>query len=61
MITNAKADASAFVTYMFVKPEGGEGEKLSYAQAFTPWGWTIPSGVLTTQVADIFMQAAVVS
>ena len=61
MITDAMANGSAFQTYMFVKPEGGEGEKLSYAQAFKPWGWTIASGVLTTQVVDIFMQAAVIS
>jgi methyl-accepting chemotaxis protein len=61
MITNAVANGSTFVTYLFKAPEGGEFDKLSYAQAFTPWGWTIASGVLTTQVDAIFMEAALIS
>ena len=61
MITNAKANGSTFVTYLFTAPEGGEFDKISYAQAFEPWGWTIASGVLTTQVDAIFAEAAVIS
>ncbi|WP_193334392.1 methyl-accepting chemotaxis protein [Devosia beringensis] len=61
MITNAKANGSTFVTYLFKSPDGGEFDKLSYAQAFEPWGWTIASGVLTTQVDAIFLQAAQIS
>ncbi len=61
MITNAMANGSAFVTYLFKDPKGGEFDKLSYGQAFKPWGWTIASGVLTTQVDTIFMGAALTS
>ncbi|WP_375452400.1 methyl-accepting chemotaxis protein [uncultured Devosia sp.] len=61
MIGNAIANGSTFVTYLFKDPKGGEFDKLSYAQAFTPWRWTIASGVLTTQVDAIFMQAALIS
>ncbi len=61
MVTNAKANGSAFVDYLFTAPEGGQFDKLSYAQAFTPWGWTIASGVLTTQVDAIFGEAALIS
>ena len=61
MITNAMANGSTFVTYLFKAPEGGEFDKISYAQAFVPWGWTIASGVLTTQVDAIFMNAAMIS
>ncbi|MDB5615397.1 MAG: hypothetical protein JWQ22_3050, partial [Devosia sp.] len=61
MVTNAKANGSAFVTYLFKSPDGGFFDKISYAQAFTPWGWTIASGVLTTQVDAIFVQAAMIS
>ena len=61
MVTNAIANGSTFVTYLFKSPEGGFFDKVSYAQAFTPWGWTIASGVLTTQVDAIFGEAALIS
>ena len=61
MVTNAKANGSTFVTYLFKSPDGGEFDKISYAQAFEPWGWTIASGVLTTQVDAIFAEAAMIS
>ena len=48
-------------TYLFKDPKGGEFDKLSYAEAFRPWGWTIASGVLTMQVDAIFMEAAMTS
>lgn len=61
MVTNAIANGSTFVTYLFKSPEGGFFDKVSYAQSFTPWGWTIASGVLTTQVDAIFGEAALIS
>ena len=61
MVANARANGSTFVTYLFKSPEGGEFDKLSFAQAFEPWGWVIASGVLTTQVDAIFLQAAQIS
>jgi len=61
MITNAIADGSAFVTYLFKDPKGGEFDKLTYAQAFKPWGWSIASGVLMVQLDSIFMSAALTS
>jgi methyl-accepting chemotaxis protein len=61
MVTNAIANGSTFVTYLFKSPEGGFFDKVSYAQAFAPWGWTIASGVLTTQVDAIFGEAALIS
>ncbi len=61
MVTNAKANGSTFVTYLFKSPDGGSFDKISYAQAFEPWGWTIASGVLMTQVDAIFTEAATIS
>ncbi|MGB3335893.1 MAG: methyl-accepting chemotaxis protein [Devosia sp.] len=61
MVTDAMANGSTFVTYLFKAPEGGEFDKISYAQAFEPWGWTIASGVLFTQVDAIFAEAAMIS
>ncbi len=58
LLGKVKADGSGFETYLFLKPEGGEADKVSYAQGFAPWGWSIASGVLFTQVDDIFYQAA---
>nr|WP_314262326.1 methyl-accepting chemotaxis protein [uncultured Devosia sp.] len=61
MVTNAVANGSTFVNYLFKSPDGGFFDKVSYAQAFQPWGWTIASGVLTTQVDAIFGEAAMIS
>jgi methyl-accepting chemotaxis protein len=61
MVTNARANGSTFVQYLFKTPDGGDFDKISYAQAFEPWGWTIASGVLTTQVDAIFAKAAMIS
>ena len=61
MVANAQANGSTFVTYLFKSPDGGFFDKISYAQAFSPWGWTIASGVLTTQVDAIFGEAALIS
>jgi methyl-accepting chemotaxis protein len=58
MVENVKANGSAFQTYLFKKPEGGEADKVSYAQGFDPWGWSIASGILFNQVDAIFWQSA---
>ncbi|MDB5585972.1 MAG: methyl-accepting chemotaxis protein [Devosia sp.] len=61
MITNAVANGSAYETYLFKDPKGGEFDKVSYSEVFRPWGWNIASGVLLTQVDAIFMTAALTS
>ncbi len=35
---NVKANGSAFQTYLFEAAEGGEADKISYAQGFDPPG-----------------------
>ena len=59
LVENVKANGSAFQTYLFTKPEGGLADKVSYAQGFEPWGWSIASGILFTQVDAIFWQSVV--
>ena len=61
MIDGAKAQGSYFVSYAFKDKDGLSKDKVTYAQAFAPWGWTIASGVLMTTVQAIFMQAAITS
>ncbi|HTN62367.1 MAG TPA: methyl-accepting chemotaxis protein [Devosia sp.] len=61
MITDAAANGSAFVTYLFKDPKGGDFDKVSYSEVFRPWGWNIASGVLMTQVDAIFVGAALTS
>jgi methyl-accepting chemotaxis protein len=61
MIGDAIANGSTFEEYLFKTPEGAEEDKLTYAQAFAPWGWVIASGVLLTTIQAIFLQAALLS
>ena len=61
MIDGAKANGSYFVSYAFKDKDGLSKDKVTYAQAFQPWGWTIASGVLMTTVQAIFWQAAITS
>ncbi|MGV8834309.1 MAG: methyl-accepting chemotaxis protein [Devosia sp.] len=61
MINGAKAAGSYYVTYAFKDKDGTFKDKVTYAQAFKPWGWTIASGILMTTVDAIFWQAAVTS
>ena len=61
MITAAKADGSAFVSYAFKDKDDSFKDKVTYAQAFEPWGWVIASGVLLTTVEAIFWQTALTS
>jgi len=61
MITAAKTQGSYFVSYAFKDKDGAFKDKVTYAQAFAPWGWVIASGVLMTTVEAIFWQAAITS
>ncbi|WP_224703909.1 methyl-accepting chemotaxis protein [Devosia aquimaris] len=61
MIDGAKAAGSYFVDYAFKDKDGVSKDKVTFAKAFEPWGWTIASGVLLTQVEAIFWQAALTS
>ena len=61
MVSNAKANGSAFEAYLYETPQGDPADKLSYAQVFAPWGWVIGSGVLLAAVGAVFMQAAIIS
>ncbi|MEO8683436.1 MAG: methyl-accepting chemotaxis protein [Devosia sp.] len=61
MLGDAIAKGSTFEEYLFKTPEGDFQDKLTFAQAFKPWGWVIASGVLLTTVQAIFMQAALLS
>ena len=61
MISGAKAQGSYFVAYAFKDKDGTFKDKVTYAQAFKPWGWVIASGVLLTTVEAIFWQAAITS
>jgi methyl-accepting chemotaxis protein len=61
MITAAKTQGSYFVSYAFKDKDGTFKDKVTYAQAFEPWGWVIGSGVLLTTVDAIFWQAAMAS
>jgi len=57
MVEAVKANGSAFKEYLFTRPEGGLADKVAYAQGFAPWGWSIASGILFTQVDAIFWQS----
>ncbi|MGV8853643.1 MAG: methyl-accepting chemotaxis protein [Devosia sp.] len=61
MINGAKTEGSYFETYAFKDKDGTFKDKVTYAQAFAPWSWTIASGVLMTTVDAIFWQDAVKS
>ncbi len=62
MIENARANGSAFVDYAFLDPESKTFmDKVTFAQAFQPWGWTIASGVLLTDVQTQFIKTATIA
>ncbi|HLV84512.1 MAG TPA: methyl-accepting chemotaxis protein, partial [Devosia sp.] len=61
MIDGAKANGSYFVDYAFKDKDGVFKDKVTYAQAFAPWGWSIASGVLLTTVDTIFWESALTS
>nr|WP_321445374.1 cache domain-containing protein [uncultured Cohaesibacter sp.] len=57
----AQRDGSGYVGYVWKDPKGKSRDKLSYVQAFKPWGWVIGSGVLMSAVEDAFWKAAMTS
>jgi methyl-accepting chemotaxis protein len=61
MIDGARQNGSYFVDYAFKDKDGAFKDKVTYAQAFKPWGWVIATGVLMTTVEEIFVQAALTS
>jgi methyl-accepting chemotaxis protein len=61
LIGTAQAQGSSFVSYAFRDTDGSFRDKITYGQAFAPWGWVISSGVLLTTVEAIFWQAALTS
>ena len=61
MVDSAKANGSTYEAYLLKKPDGTLADKISYAQAFKPFGWVIASGVLLDDIQAIFMQSAITS
>jgi len=57
----AQRDGSGYVDYVWLDPKGKARDKLSYVQAFQPWGWVIGSGVLLSAVEQAFWNAALTS
>ena len=41
MIDTAKANGSTYESYLWESPKGGFFDKVTYAQAFAPFGWVI--------------------
>ncbi|WP_313576828.1 methyl-accepting chemotaxis protein, partial [Brevundimonas sp.] len=55
----ARRDGAGFVNYRWAKPGQQEpAPKVSYVQAFQPWGWVIGSGVYTDQIVATVGRAA---
>ncbi len=47
-----------FVQYYWYKPEKGkEAEKISFAQSYKPWGWTIGKGVYLDSIEKVVQEA----
>jgi len=61
MVDNAKANGSAYEAYLLKQADGTLADKISYAQAFPPFGWAIESGVLLNDIQAIFMRSALTS
>ncbi|HVW93180.1 MAG TPA: methyl-accepting chemotaxis protein [Devosia sp.] len=61
MVDNAKANGSAYEAYLLKQADGTLADKVSYSQAFAPFGWAISSGVLLTDIQAIFLRAAATS
>ncbi|ARJ66888.1 chemotaxis protein [Magnetospirillum sp. ME-1] len=55
-----KEKSAGFVYYMWPKPGATEPvKKLSYVQAFAPWGWVIGSGIYIDDVSAAFRSRAI--
>lgn len=54
----AKRDGAGIVDYMWPKPGAEEPvAKLSYVQAFKPWGWVVGTGAYVDDIEAAFMDA----
>ena len=59
MIELATTAGAGFVDYVWDKPGHTEPQpKISYIQAFQPWGWVIGTGIYTDDVAAVFRKNA---
>ena len=57
----ARRDGAGFVDYSWPPPGKADGTpepKISYVQAFAPWGWIIGSGIYVSDVEAAFVQKA---
>jgi len=53
-----KESGKGFVDYKWPKPGKAEPVlKVSYVEGFSPWGWSIGSGIYVDDVDDVFFQA----
>jgi methyl-accepting chemotaxis protein len=58
-VEESKKSGSAYVDYAFPRTKDGPPvPKLSYAQMFQPWGWTILSGVYVDDIDEQFRAKA---
>jgi methyl-accepting chemotaxis protein len=56
----AAANGGGYVDYMWPRPDAEEpSPKLSYVEAFGPWGWIIGTGVYTDDIAAAFRAALI--
>ena len=54
LIAISQSENGGFVEYMWKKPVTGKPtEKISYAKAFTPWGWMIGTGIYLDEVEKL--------
>ena len=58
----ARTNGAGFVDYVWDKPGHTEPQpKISYVQAFEPWGWVIGTGIYTDDVATVFRKNALIT
>jgi len=60
LIETAKTAGSTFVTYAWKDDDGAFFDKVTFSQAYAPWGWVISSGVLMTSVDSAFSAIALI-
>lgn len=59
MVKQAKENGQGFANYSWAKPGHDQPvEKLSFVQAFKPWGWIIGTGIYINDVDEIFLTEA---
>ncbi|WP_421855988.1 methyl-accepting chemotaxis protein [Marinomonas sp.] len=58
MVSVVKSQGEGYVHYAYKGPQVSQPEdKVSYVKGYKPWGWVIGSGVLYSNVTDIFWDA----